>query len=245
MDRAVRAQARGEARIEGVRPIIEAIRSGRRRVLAVWLPSELRTPAQRELDGLIRAHGIARHDAEPEAGGVRASAEPYPEEPYEELLMGASPPFLVALDRVTDVGNLGSIARSAELAGAAGLILEDRRSPPIGPGALRASAGALEYLRVGRTSNLGRALDVARAEGLAVLAAEPGGEPIECLPAELLAGELVWVFGSEDAGLRPSIGLRADHRVGIARHGRIGSLGVAAAAAYLLQRTAEVRGKSS
>jgi 23S rRNA (guanosine2251-2'-O)-methyltransferase len=245
VDRAVRAEAKGGARIEGVRPIIEAIRSGRRRVLAVWLPRDPSTPAQRELEDLVHAQGIARHDGEPGAGGVYASAEPYLEEPYEELLMGASPRFLVALDRVTDVGNLGSIARSAEVAGAAGLVLEDRRSPPIGPGALRASAGALEHLRVGRTPNLGRALDFARGEGFAVLAAQPGGEPVERLPAGLLAGDLIWVFGSEDAGLRPAIGRRADHHVGIARHGRIDSLGVAAAAAYLLQRTAEVRGESS
>ena len=158
MDPTVRADAKGLACIEGVRPVIEAIRSGRRRVLAVWLPNELRTPAQRELGDLVRTHRIARHDAGPGAGGVRASAEPYPEEPYEDLLMGASPRLLVALDRVTDVGNLGSIARSAEVAGATGLVLEDRRSPPIGPGALRASAGALEHLRVGRAPNLGRAL---------------------------------------------------------------------------------------
>ncbi len=239
----MRADAKGLARIEGVRPVIEAIRSGRRRVLAVWLPNEPRTPAQRELEDLVRSQRIARHDAGPGTGGVRASAEPFPEEPYEDLLMGASPRLLVALDRVTDVGNLGSIARSAEVAGATGLVLEDRRSPPIGPGALRASAGALEHLRVGRAPNLGRALDLARGEGFVVLAAEPGGDPVESLPAELLAGDLVWVFGSEDAGLRPGVGRRADHRVGIARHGRIESLGVAAAAAYLLQRTAEMRGK--
>lgn len=235
MDRAVRAS---QTSIEGSRPIIEAIRAGRRRVLEVWLPGQARTPAQRELEVLVRERGIPVHAGHDR---VRASAEPYPEESYEALLTGPGPRFLVALDRVTDVGNLGSIARSAEVAGATGLVLELRRSPPIGPGALRASAGALEHLRVGRTPNLGRALDLARAEGIPILAAEQGGEPIGDLPESLLRGELIWVFGSEDKGLRESISRRAEHRIGIPQRGRIGSLGVAAAASYLLQRTSEVR----
>ena len=156
--------------------------------------------------------------------------------------MGPVPHFLVALDRVTDVGNLGSIARSAEVAGAAGLLLEYRHAPPIGPGALRASAGALEYLRVGRTPSLARALETAATEGLTVLAADARGDPIAELPRELFQGGLVWVFGSEDRGLRASVARRAARTVGIPRQGRMESLGVAAAAAYLLQRTAEMRG---
>lgn len=236
MNRVVRAQP---TRIEGARPIIEAIRSGRRRVLEVWLPREARTPAQRELEALVREQGIPSHESRE---GAVAEAETYPEEPWEELLLAPAPRFLVALDRVTDVGNLGSIARSAEGAGASGLVLEVRHAPPIGPGALRASAGALEHLRVGRTPNLGRALDLARSEGLVILAAAAGGEPLESLSPALLGSDLIWVFGSEDTGLRDSIARRADQRVGIAQRGRIASLGVAAAAAYLLHRTAEARG---
>jgi 23S rRNA (guanosine2251-2'-O)-methyltransferase len=237
--RVVRAQV---TRVEGTRPIIEAIRAGRRRVHEVRLPRKARTPAQRELESLVAERGIAWEHAEE---GPIASADPFPEEPYEQLLTGPGPPFLVALDRVTDVGNLGSIARSAEIAGAGGLVLELRHAPPIGPGALRARAGALEHLRIGRAPNLGRALDLARGEGFAILAAAPGGEPIESLPRELLAGPLIWVFGSEDRGLRKSISERADSAVGIVQHGRVASLGVAAAAAYLLNRTAESRGNST
>ena len=84
-----------------------------------------------------------RRQAEPGSEGAYARAEPYPEEPFEELLIGPGPRLLVAFDRVTDVGNLGSIARSAEVAGATGLVLEYRHAPSIGPGALRTSAGAL------------------------------------------------------------------------------------------------------
>jgi len=220
--------------------VIEALRAGRRRVLEVFLPEGEGSPARKELEALLAGAGVRVRPAR--AGdGVSARAEPYPEEPVEALLAAAPPRLLVALDRLTDVGNLGSIARTAEAAGATGLVLEHQRSAPITPGALRASAGALEHLRVGRTPNLGRVLDLAAGEGLAVLVADAGGEPIDSLDPEVLRGELIWVLGSEDKGVREGLRRRASVRVGIPMAGRTSSLGVAAAAAYLLLRTAEAR----
>ncbi len=223
--------------IEGVRPIVEAIRAGRRRVLEVTLPAAAKLS---ELEGVLADAGIPTRPGKP-GEPVVATAEPFPEEGFEELLIEDRPRFLVALDRVTDVGNLGSIARSAEAAGVIGLVMEHRRAPPIGPGALRASAGAIEHLRVGRTPNLRKALDLCKAEGLAVLVAEPGGRPIDELPPSTLAGELVWVFGSEDRGTRSGIRDQATELVGIPLSGAVSSLNVASAAAYLLLRTAEFR----
>ena len=224
-------------RIEGARPIIEAIRAGRRRVWRVELPESERSEGLRELRALADERGI------PCGAGreVGAWADPFPEEPFEQLLLAAPVEFLVALDQVTDVGNLGSIARSAETAGCGALLLEHRNAPPIREGALRASAGALEHLRVGRTPSLRRALELLRSEGFAVLGAAPGGRPFRELDPERLRGRLVWVFGSEDRGLRPSVLAQADEVVGIGVRGRIESLGVAAAAAFLLHRTAEIR----
>ncbi|NRA02746.1 MAG: RNA methyltransferase [Myxococcales bacterium] len=243
----MRSRAPASDRIEGVRPVIEAIRAGRRRIFEVELPEQRSTPGLRELSALLEERGIPTR---PSSGGPREAAgrirvlarsEPFPEESFEALLEDSGPRLLVALDRVTDIGNLGSIARSAEAAGFGGRVLEHRHAPPIGPGAIRASAGALEHLRVGRTPNLARALDLARAEGLRVFAAEAGGRPIESLDPELLAGELIWVFGSEDRGIREMVRARADQVVGIPLIGRIDSLGVAAAAAFLLLRVAEAR----
>jgi tRNA G18 (ribose-2'-O)-methylase SpoU len=76
---------------------------------------------------------------------------------------------------------------------------------------------------------------------LAVLVADAGGEAVGDLDPNLLRGELVWVFGSEDRGTREGLKRRASVRVGIPMAGRTASLGVAAAAAYLLLRTAEAR----
>ena len=228
------------ALIEGARPVIEAIRAGRRQVRVVCLPEGDGSPARRELEALLTGCAIERREAK-RGEGVHAFADPYPEEEFEELLSAPSPRLLVALDRVTDVGNLGSIARSAEGAGVQGLILEHRHAPPITAGALRASAGALEHLRVGRTPNLGRAMELARTEGLSVLVADAKGTAIEDLSPSILTGDLVWVCGSEDLGVRPAVRRAATATVGIPLAGKLGSLGVAAAAAHLMFRTAEVR----
>ena len=226
--------------IEGARPVIEALRAGRRKLHEVWLPEGDGSSARRELEALLAGAGIRTLVARPDEG-VHALADPFPEEEFEDLLASESPRLLVALDRITDVGNLGSIARTAEAAGATGLILEYRNAPPIAAGALRTSAGALEHLRVGRTPNLVRALDLAAEEGITILVAEVGAPPIDRLPASLLCGDLVWVLGSEDRGTRPGVRRRADASVGIPLAGRTSSLGVAAAAAFVLLRTAEVR----
>ena len=218
--------------------MIEAIRAGRRNLHHVTLPGDGTTPGLRELAALVKERGIPSDPGQE----VVARADPYPEESFEDLLVGEGPRRLVALDRVTDVGNLGSIARSAEAAGVMGLVLEYRHSPPVGPGALRASAGALEFLRVGRTPNLPRALELARSEGLTVLVAErEAGRPLEELDPDLLRGEWVWVFGSEERGVRPGVRAQASEVVAIPLRGRVASLGVAAAAAYLLLRSASLR----
>lgn len=204
--------------------------------------------AWRALEAAARESGVPIFSEPPDRGArsgarVTARAEPYPEESFESLLASSTRHLLVALDGVTDVGNLGSIARSAEVAGATGLVLEHRRAPPIHAGALRASAGALEHLRVARTPHLGRALGLAAREGVSVLAADVGGIPFsEILDREaMLRGGLIWVLGSEDRGLRPGVLERARTRVAVPAAGRVESLGVAAVAAFLLLRTAEVR----
>lgn len=228
--------------IEGARPVIEALRAGRRKLHEVWLPEGDGSPARRELETLLAGAGIRIRASRPDQG-VRALADPFLEEDFEALLLIESPRLLVALDRVTDVGNLGSIARTAEASGANGLVLEHRHAPPIAAGALRVSAGALEHLRVGRTPNLARALDLAVEEGMTVLVAEAGAPPIDRLSDSLLRGDLIWVFGSEDRGARPGVRRRAHASVGIPLAGRTSSLGVAAAAAHLLLGTSEVRNR--
>jgi 23S rRNA (guanosine2251-2'-O)-methyltransferase len=226
--------------VEGARPVIEALRAGRRRIHEIRIPPGEGSPALRTLREVARRCGIPVVEAAP-GSGVTALAEPYPEISFEELLSGAGPRHFVALDGVTDVGNLGAIARSAEAAGFGGLVLEERRAPPLNAGALRSSAGALEHLSVARTPSLRKALALARDEGLAILAAEPGGTPLACVDPALLQAESILLLGSEDRGIRSGLRGLAQVRLGIPLRGRVESLGVAAAAAYLLLRLAEIR----
>lgn len=143
--------------------------------------------------------------------------------------------WLVALDGVEDPRNLGAIARVAESAGAVGLLVTDRRSPPLGPVASRASAGALEWLPVCRVPNLSRALDSLKKAGVWVVAADTDAtDTLFGLPDRLLSGDLVVVLGAEGRGLRPSIRDQVDHPVRIPMLGRTESLNVSTAAAVIL-----------
>ncbi|MFQ5699526.1 MAG: TrmH family RNA methyltransferase [Myxococcota bacterium] len=228
-------------RIDGVRPVLEALRAGRRRIHRIEISRRKGSPGLKALAELATERQVPWIEVSGGESTASAEADPFPEEPFEALLGPSGPRRLVALDRVTDVGNLGSIARSAVAAGMTGLLLEHHHAPPIGPGALRASAGALEHLRVGRTPNLARSLALARDEGLRVLGAVPGGLALRDLEGSWLSGDLIWVFGSEDRGLRAAVERCLEVRVGIPMAGSLQSLGVAAAAAHLLLQTAERR----
>ena len=154
----------------------------------------------------------------------------------EEALGEGGDRWLVALDGVEDPQNVGAIARVAESAGAAGLMLTDRRAPAITSAVARASAGAIEWLPVVRVGNLVRALQTLKQADFWVVAAAAGGggRPLHEVPDELLRGALVLVLGAEGRGVRPAVVAEADHRVRIPMRGRVESLNVSTAAAVML-----------
>ena len=146
-------------------------------------------------------------------------------------LLAVAEPLLVALDEVQDPQNLGAIARTAECAGATGLILPERRSAEVTPAACKASAGAVEHLRIARVRNLADFLGDAKAAGLWCYGADGAGRPY----AEVdYAGGLVLVMGAEGKGLRPRVAGACDGLVALPIRGRIESLNVSAAASALL-----------
>jgi 23S rRNA (guanosine2251-2'-O)-methyltransferase len=169
--------------------------------------------------------------------GVALEAEPLPELSLESLLQSIEVeiPTLVALDGVEDPHNLGAIARVAEAAGVAGLILSKRRSAPLSPAAARASAGAIEWLPCARVPNLPRALNELKSKGFWVFGSEPEA-PLDLfeLPDRALEGKRVVVFGGEGRGVRKGVERTLDYRVRIPLGGRIASLNVSSAAAVFL-----------
>ena len=140
--------------------------------------------------------------------------------------------LIVALDQVQDPHNLGAVARSAEAAGADGLVIPGRRSASVTPAAAKASAGAVEHLPIARVSNLAEYLARAKDEGAWVYGAD--ADAPTTYTATDLTGKVVLVLGSEGSGLRRLVAERCDGLISIPLRGRVGSLNVSAAAAALL-----------
>ncbi len=232
-------------RVAGLHPIREALAAGRRRLDALHVRTEARHPALAELAARARERGVAVREVAGAPGerlaapGVELEAGPLPELALESLVAALpespAPRTLVALDGVEDPQNLGAIARVAEAAGAAGLVLTHRHAPPLSPAVSRASAGAIEWLPVARVPNLARALEWLRSEGFWTLGADAGAEDsVFDLPERLASADRVLVLGAEGRGLRAGIGRRIDRMLRIPLGGRVASLNVSTAAAVLL-----------
>lgn len=204
--------------IYGKRPVAEAER-GRRRVHRVWRAPE------------TSAEELERLCGSPDHQGVVAEVDPYPYAGADELLRRESA-VLVALDQVQDPRNLGAIARSAEAAGAAGLVIPERRAAEVTAVACKASAGAVEHLQIARVRNLADWLAEAKDAGFWIWGASASAEQA---PWEAdLTGHTVLVLGGEGKGLRPRVVSACDGLVALPQRGRVDSLNVSAAATALL-----------
>jgi 23S rRNA (guanosine2251-2'-O)-methyltransferase len=230
--------------VYGRRAVREALR-GRRQVLALhaseraiaaeaWLRDEpaprVRVEPERALTALA---GTADHQ------GVVARVEPYPYADAAELAR-APQPLLVCLDQVTDPRNLGAVARSAEGAGATGIVLPAHRSARVTAAVCRASAGAVEHVPIAVVPNLARYLADVKGPELWVYAAS--SEAASPMWSTDLSGGLALVFGAEGKGLRPLVRRTCDAAVSIPLAGRVESLNVSVAAAILLYEARRQRG---
>ena len=168
--------------------------------------------------------------------GVIAQAAAHPYATLEELFAAAEgrgePPLFVLCDGIEDPHNLGAIIRSADAAGAHGVIIPKRRAAGLTAVAARASAGALEHIPVHRATNLAAALDALKGKGVWVFGAEADGT-VSLYEADF-AGPAALVIGSEGAGLSRLIREKCDFIVSIPMRGRVNSLNASNAAAVLL-----------
>jgi 23S rRNA (guanosine2251-2'-O)-methyltransferase len=221
--------------VYGRRPVREALR-GRRQVLELWATeravsaepwleeSDLRVQIKPDRE-LGEAAGTRDHQ------GVLAWAEPYPYADAHELA-AAETPLLAALDQVTDPRNLGAVIRSAEGAGATGVVVPAHGSAMVTPAVARASAGAVEHLPVAVVPNLARYLNEIKRNDLWIYAAAADGE--QSLWQADLTGGLALVFGAEGKGVRPLVRRACDATISIPLAGSVESLNVSVAAALLL-----------
>jgi 23S rRNA (guanosine2251-2'-O)-methyltransferase len=231
--------------VYGRRAVREALRGANREVLELWATEravkgeawlrELRQPrVQVKLDrDLSDEAGTRDHQ------GVLAWCEPYRYADAFELARGDRP-LLACLDQVSDPRNLGAVCRSAEGAGATGVVVPAHGSARVTPAVCRSSAGAVEHLPVAVVPNLARYLEEIKSGSLWVAAA--AGESGTPMWQVDLSGGLAFVFGAEGKGLRPLVRRTCDLQVAIPQFGQVESLNVSVAAAVLLYEARRQRG---
>ncbi len=174
--------------------------------------------------------------------GVALLAAREPSEDLEAFLDGLDEArrrqlLLVALDQIEDPHNLGAVARAAANLGADGLLLCSHRASPVGPGAVRASAGAIQKIPVFTAINLASSLRrLKEKHGFWIFGADPGGTP---LWSASIARPLLLVIGSEESGIRPLVKSLCDGLLSISQAaGGVESLNASCAAAIILYELA-------
>jgi 23S rRNA (guanosine2251-2'-O)-methyltransferase len=227
--------------VYGINPVLEALRTGRVRRVRVGPRGDRRVD---EALALARAKGIGieRVDAaaieQAARGGVHQGIVAELEAPRDyslrELVDGAAPaaPLLVVLDGIEDPHNVGAILRTADAAGAHGVIRQTRHAAPLDGVVAKASAGAVAHVRIATEVNIARALEELKALNVwTVGLAGDAGEPYDAVD---LTGPTALVFGAEGTGLRRLVKERCDRLASIPLYGAVDSLNVSVAAGVAL-----------
>ena len=237
--------------VEGRNAVRELLRAGRS-IDKIWVARE--TSARLgELTRLAREQGVVvvpcdrrKLDAMSQTGahqGIIAAAAAWEYATLGDMLAAAKArgekPLLVLCDGITDPHNLGAVIRSAETAGAHGVIIPKRRSCGLTAVAAKTSAGAVEHLPVARVTNLAAAVDELKAAGVWIYCAEAGGQK-SLYEADLKDAAAI-VIGSEGAGVSRLIREKCDFTIRIPMKGRVSSLNASAAAAVLLYEAVRQR----
>jgi 23S rRNA (guanosine2251-2'-O)-methyltransferase len=238
----------------------ELLIADRRKVHEIWISAELEgdsgvadiveIAAAKRVPVVHVARARLERDARSEAPqGVLARAEEIPEADLAALIgadrsgrgRGAARPFLVAVDGVTDPGNLGAIIRSCDAAGVTGVLLPRHRAVHVTPTVAKASAGAVEYVPMALVPGLPAALRQLSERGIWVVGLDDGADRDLFDVGPLATEPVCVVLGAEGAGLSRLVRERCDSIVAIPMAGRVSSLNVSAAAAVALFEVARAR----
>ena len=221
--------------VYGANPVLEALRANPGRVRFVAIARE-ESGRHQKIAEMARKGGIpVRVLSVQEIGrlakngihnGVAAEVAAGELVDFEERVATAELVFL--LDGVTDPQNLGAILRAADVFGIQLVVLPEHDSARLTPAAVKASAGASEWVAVSQVTNLSRAIERLKKEGFWIWAAVAGGEPAAGID---LRGKVAIVLGSEGKGIRRNVLEHCDGRISIPMRGHVDSLNVAAAAA--------------
>jgi 23S rRNA (guanosine2251-2'-O)-methyltransferase len=228
--------------LSGRNPLREALKSGRDLEKLLVARGDLSGSA-REIVAMAKERRVpvqevdrARLDAiTPNHQGMLAFASAYQYHTVEEMLALAKErgeaPFLVVLDGITDPHNLGAIIRTAECAGAHGVIVQERRAVGLTPAAVKASAGAIEHMMVARVTNLVSTLETLKQQNIWIYAADQDGEDYATVDFK---GGVAIVIGAEGEGIGRLVLQKCDKRVALPIRGKLDSLNASVAAGILL-----------
>jgi 23S rRNA (guanosine2251-2'-O)-methyltransferase len=230
--------------VYGRRPVREVVRAGRRAILELLVTERALTaePWLREVQGLrlqvVPERRLNEAASTRDHQGVVGFCEPYRYADAYELAK-ADRPLIVCLDQVTDPHNLGAVCRSAEGAGATGIVITEHKSARVTPAVCRASAGAVEHVQLAVVVNLARFLADVKGSDFWVWAAA-GDAETPVWSADFTTGT-AFVFGAEGRGLRPLVRKACDDAFSIPLAGQVESLNVSVAAGIALFEAARQR----
>lgn len=238
--------------IFGTRAVMEAIRA-HREIEKVFIQSGLTNDLIKELINLAKSSGVPytfipqqklnRLSSKNHQGVIcvlsavqYASLENIIDKTYAE----GKEPFLLIIDRVTDVRNFGAIARTAECAGINAIVIADKGNAQITGDAMKTSAGALSHLPVCRVADMKKTVRFLKDNGIQIVACTEKAET-EIYKIEL-GGPLALILGSEEDGISPELLKQADHLAKIPMHGNISSLNVSVAAGVCIYEAIRQKG---
>jgi 23S rRNA (guanosine2251-2'-O)-methyltransferase len=244
----------GGEQVEGRQAVRELLLAQRRRVHEVWISADLQgTDAVDDIEAIAAANRVpvayvARRKLEAEARseapqGVLAKAAPIPEADLAPFLRKrrTGAPFIVAVDGVTDPGNLGAIVRSCDGAGVEVVVVPRHRAVHVTPTVAKASAGAVEHVPIAVVSGLPATLERVRQAGIWIVGLDDAADRSLFDLGDLAAEGICLVLGAEGAGLSRLVRERCDVIVSIPMAGRLSSLNVSAAAALATYEVARHR----
>lgn len=236
--------AKNEDFIVGRNAVAEALRAGRE-IDTLYVLAGERVPAVRRLVSAARESGavvkeVDRKKLDALSGGavhqgvaalVAAHSYASLDDIFALAKQRGEPPFVVVCDELEDPHNLGAVLRTAEAAGAHGVVVPKRRSAPLSATVAKTSAGALEYIPVARVPNLPAALDTLKANGCWVYGADMDGTDYKQTD---FSGGVALVVGAEGKGLGRLVREKCDAIVSLPMKGKINSLNASVAAGILL-----------
>ncbi len=244
----------GGDQVEGRQAVRELLIAQRRKVREIWMAADIDTaPIIEDIEELAHAQRVTvlevpRRKIEEKARseapqGVIAFAAEVPEADFGEMLRGTKNvrPFLVAVDGVTDPGNLGALLRCCDGAGVTGVVLPKHRTVHVTPTVAKAAAGAVEHVPMALVSGLPTAINQMKSKGIWVVGLDDGGRDSLFDIGKLANEGICVVLGAEGSGLSRLVKDRCDTVVNIPMLGQVSSLNVSAAAALATYEVARVR----